>query len=130
MRVLFACLADHADASAAGKLNVAGIFDRIGCRSFPARHGKMFFVFRLMAEFEDSGQAISITVRLRDEDSIAVREFKGTIMCPAVVPGEFTTFNQIFELNDTVFERAGRYTFAVQISDLPEVDVPFVIDQL
>lgn len=68
MKVMFACVADQAWVDQSGKLSVSGIFDRITASAFPAHHGKMFLVFRLMLEYEDNDKPHSITFSLTDAD--------------------------------------------------------------
>ena len=57
-----AVLADEANVSQEGKLNLMGIFDRIAAAEFPVVHPKMVFAFRVEADFADSGRAFPVHV--------------------------------------------------------------------
>ena len=49
MQVKLALLADYANVTAEGKLNILGIFDRINVVGVPAVHPQMHFILRLEA---------------------------------------------------------------------------------
>jgi hypothetical protein len=124
-----AFLADEANVSQEGKLNVMGVFDRITAGSFPVAHPKMVFAFRLQAEFPDSGRLFPVRVRLMDEDGGTVFEANGEITAPVVPPGEFITANQMFALVGVQFPRAGLYKFVVTVGDLTPHETPFAVTQ-
>ena len=58
-----ALIADEANISQEGKLNVLGAFDRIAATSFPMVHPKMVFLFRLEARYGDGGASVPVRVR-------------------------------------------------------------------
>lgn len=114
-------LADTANVTREGKLNVIGTFDTIGAKSFPVQHLQMVFVFRLQADWEDSGKTYSIVVRLVDQDGQKVLpDLEGEVEIPDIEPGEYHSANQIMNLTGVVFEHSGKYKFEVRI---PEADV-------
>lgn len=125
MRVMFACLADHATADSAGKLSINGIFDKIGSTAFPARHSQMFLVLRLMFEFDDSGRTHAVEIVLRDADGREYFRGRGDIASVQVGPGEFSTSNQILAFRDLVFTAPGRYEFAILANGIEVAAVPF-----
>src|SRR5690349_25131268 len=98
MHIPMALLADEANVSQEGKLNILGVFDRVAAPAFPTVHPKMVFVFRVQAEYPDSGRSFAVRVRLLDEDGAVLFEAGGDLVPPAVPPGEFATANQIFTL--------------------------------
>lgn len=124
MKIPMALIADEANISQEGKLNVLGVFDRIASASFPMVHPKMVFVFRIEAEFGDGGRALPVRVRLIDADGGVLFEAGGEIMAPVVEPGDFATTNQIFALLGIRFEHAGNYKFVVNLGDLPPHETP------
>ena len=129
MKIQMAFLADEANVSQEGKLNVLGIFDRIGGSSFPIVHPRMIFAFRVQAEFGDGGQLSPVRVRLMDEDGGVLFEASGEIGAPKVPPGEWATANQIFTLVGVQFPRPGSYKFVVNVGDLPPHETPFTVVQ-
>ena len=127
MRIPTALLADEANVSQEGKLNVLGAFDRIAAASFPTVHPKLVFVFRVQAEHEDGGRRFPVQVRLVDEDGGQLFEAAGEIVAPPVPPGEFATANQIFTLLAVRFPRPGRYRFVVRLGDLEPHETPLAL---
>jgi hypothetical protein len=122
-----ALLADEANVSQEGKLNILGVFDRISAPSFPTVHPKMVFAFRVQAEYVDAGRSFSVLVRLVDEDGGVLFEAGGDLVPPSVPPGEFATANQIFTLVGVGFPRPGNYKFIVTVGDLPAHETPLVL---
>lgn len=130
MKVPVAFLADEANISQDGKLNVLGIFDRISAVTFPTVHPKMVYAFRVHADFEDAGQAFRVNVRLVDEDGGVIFEANGEIVAPSVAPGEFSTANQVFTLVGVQFGQPGVYKFLVGVEDRLLQETPFVVTEL
>jgi hypothetical protein len=122
-----AVLADEANVSQEGKLNLMGIFDRIAAADFPVVHPKMVFAFRVEADSADSGRPHSVEVSMEDEDGSALFHAEGEIGSPPVPPGEFTTANQIFALVGVQFPRPGLYRFVVRVGDSARHEVPFLV---
>lgn len=130
MKIPMALLADEANVSQEGKLNVLGVFDRIAAASFPVQHPRMVFVFRVQAEYADAGQTFPVRVRLMDEDGGTLFEASGDLAAPPVPPGEFLTANQLFALVGVRFPRPGSYKFVVTVGDLPPHETPLMLLQM
>jgi hypothetical protein len=122
-----AVLADEANVSQEGKLNLMGIFDRIAAAEFPVVHPKMVFAFRVEADFADGGRTFPVRVMLEDEDGAALFQAEGEMMAPPVPPGEFTTANQIFGMVGVQFPRPGTYRFVVSVGDNARHETPFLV---
>lgn len=122
-----AFLADEANVSQEGKLNVLGIFDRIAASAFPTVHPRMVFAFRVQAEYADSGRPFTVRVRLVDEDGGVLFEANGEMMAPEVQPGEFSTANQVFTLVGVQFPQPGHYKFVIDIDDIRPHETPFAV---
>lgn len=127
MKIPVAFLADEANISQEGKLNVLGIFDRIAAVEFPVLHPRMVFTFRVHADYEDAGRLFPVQVRLVDEDGRVMFEANGEINAPKVNPGEFSTANQVFTLVGVQFPHAGIYKFIVIIANLEPHETPFLV---
>jgi hypothetical protein len=127
MNIPMAFLADEANISQEGKLNVMGIFDRIVAEVFPVSHPRMVFAFRVTAEFADGGRGFPVVVRLLDDVDTVMFEAAGEINPPIVPPGEFSTANQVFTLVGMQFARPGVYRFEVSIGALEPHVTPFVV---
>lgn len=127
MKIQMAFLADEANVSQEGKLNVLGIFDRIAAADFPMVHARMVFVFRVQAEYADAGRQFAVRVRLVDEDGGVLFDASGELGAPQVKPGEFATANQIFNLVGVQFPQAGTYKFVVNVGERPPEETLFVV---
>jgi len=130
-----AMVADEANLSQEGKLNVLGVFDRIASPSYPMVHAKMVFIFRVEAGFGDGGRSVPVRVRLIDADGGALFEAGGEIVAPDVEPGDFATAHQLFTLLGVQFPQPGIYKFVVNLGNLPPhetllsaVQAPWVVD--
>lgn len=130
MKIPNAFLADEANVSQDGKLNVLGIFDRVAAPSFPTMHPKMVFVVRVQAEYADNGGSFPLRVRLVDEDGGVLFEAGGELSPPEVQPGDFAIANQLFTLIGIGFPRPGSYKFVVNIGDLPAHETPLTLHQI
>ena len=124
-----AVLADEANVSQEGKLNLMGIFDRIAAPEFPVVHPKLVFAFRVEAEFADSGRMFPVRVSMEDDDGTVLFDASGEMMAPHVAPGEFSTANQLFALVGVQFPHAGTYRFVVQVGDVPRHETPLHVQQ-
>lgn len=126
MKILMAFLADEANISQEGKMNVLGVFDRISANNFPVVHPKMVFAFRVHMDSGDSGRGFPVRVRLVDEHGEPLFDANGEIGAPAIAPGDFATANQLFGLVGLQFEREGIYRFVVSIAGV-EHETPFLV---
>lgn len=122
-----AVLADEANVSQEGKLNIMGIFDRIAAAEFPVAHPKLVFAFRVESEFADSGRMFPVRVTLEDEDAAVLFEAAGELMAPHVAPGEYSTANQLFSLVGLQFPHAGMYRFVVRLGDVTPHETPLLV---
>lgn len=127
MRIPVAFLADDANVSQEGKLNVLGIFDRIAAQQFPVVHPKMVFAFRVEADYADAGRSFPVRVRMQDDAGEVMFEATGDITPPLVPPGEFTTANQVFVLAGVQFPHPGRYRFVVELGEMEPHETAFLV---
>ena len=56
MEIDLALLADAATIDGSGKLNILGIFDRLGTHAFPTRHPRLVLVLRFSAGVHEVGR--------------------------------------------------------------------------
>ena len=109
MLLRYALVADFANVTNEGKVNIVGITDRIFSQQYPAVHRVMFLVMSLETEHEDDEQTRSIDVQLIDPDAQLVSRIQGQI--------EFGSgkqiLNQIHVFQDLLFNAPGNYQFNV-----------------
>ncbi len=129
MDVPLAMLADCANISREGKLNVMGIFDRIYAGQFPAKHLQMQLVLTFLAGPAERGSTKNIQIKLIDADGKETMDIKGEL---AVPPSAALTssFNQIITINEVTFPRAGTYEFVVLVNGEPKKEVRFTVDPM
>jgi hypothetical protein len=126
MKILMAFLADEANISQDGKLNVLGVFDRITAATFPVMHPRMVFAFRVYMDAGDAGRGFPVRVRLVDEGGEPLFEANGEIGAPAISSGDFATANQLFGLVGLQFAHEGVYRFVVNVAGV-EHETPFLV---
>lgn len=127
MQVKLAVVADYANVTAEGKLNILGIFDRISVTRIPAVHPQMHLVLRLEAHPAERGRTHRIEIRLHDPDGNTVFEVRGEVV-PEGMPGQTMTTNQILTLNNLQLAREGGYNFVVFIDNDLKTEVPLDVE--
>jgi hypothetical protein len=127
MQVKLALLADYANVTAEGKLNILGIFDRINVGAIPAVHPQMHLILRLEAHPAERGRPHNIEIRLHDPDGQTVFEVKGD-MVPHGESGQTIATNQILTLNNLQLTKTGGYTFVVFVNNDLKSEVPLGVE--
>lgn len=126
MRVVLACLCDHAKADPLGKLDVIGIFDTLWAKEYPTVHPIMFLALRIELGFEDSHKTHRLEIDLVDEDGIATGgKVEGSMLPPEILPGKRVVINQLLTLQQIRIARPGSYTFRIRLDDNPPTEVRF-----
>jgi hypothetical protein len=128
VEVTLAVLADSANVSAEGKLNILGSFDTIGATKFPARHPEMQLVLRMEASPAEIGMDKKLEMQLRDEDGAKISGFNADFKVPEPSkPGEPVNIQMITRIGDVVFPKAGRYAIWILINGDSKGRVPFTV---
>jgi len=128
MNLMLGLLADFANRSADGKLNILGVFNRIWSERFPAVHPEMKLVLRFEIHPAELGQPKRMQIQLRDERGRQIFELlgEGTVGAQAQEPlGEMIQADQILGINRLPIEAAGRYIFVILINGEVKGEVPF-----
>lgn len=125
MDVPLAVLADSANVSNEGNLNILGIFDSIYSASYPALHPAATLVVQLRPRRSEAGQQARVVIRLMDEDSV-IAEIQGEFVVPEPVQGgRMVGLNQIFRIAPLVLPKAGDYAFHVLVNSEEKAVVQF-----
>jgi hypothetical protein len=127
MQVKLALLADYANVTAEGKLNILGIFDRINVMEMPAVHPQMHFILRLEAHSAERDRPQAVEIRLHDPDGQTVFEVRGDIV-PQGRSGQSIATNQILTLNNLQLNKTGEYNFVVFVNNDLKIEVPLGVE--
>ena len=130
MEVPLALLADYANTSQDGKLNVMGVFNRILTKDFPTVHPEMRLVFRLEAQPSERGRQATIEIKLLDADANVLHHVKGRVGVPQKSLQPTIEINQILRLTGLVFKKPGDYRFDILVDGDLKANVPFTLEQL
>jgi hypothetical protein len=127
MRVTLAVLADYANITREGKLNILGIFDVIHVQNFPVTHPQMQLVMRFEADLSEAGKTKRLEIQLMDEDGKRLFVLGGEFTLGPGQPGEVIGSNQILTINMMKFEAPGNYEFKILINDELKAEVPLKV---
>ncbi|HEX6694746.1 MAG TPA: hypothetical protein VF035_08630 [Longimicrobiales bacterium] len=127
MQVKLALLADYANVTAEGKLNILGIFDRINVPEIPSIHPQMHLILRIEAHPAERNRAHNVEIRLHDPDGQTIFEVKGDLV-PLGVGAHNTATNQILTLNNLQLMKTGGYTFVVLVNNDLKSEVPLEVE--
>jgi len=131
MDIDLALLADAATVDGSGKLNILGIFDRIGVRNFPLRYGRIALVLRFTAGLEDAG-AHQVVLKLRDPAGGELISLNGNIQFgpgPAGQGGRLLV-PHILNLDGLVFRDPGIYSFEVILDEEHILSIPLTVSKV
>jgi hypothetical protein len=124
MNVTLALLADAANVSQEGKLNILGAFANINAVKFPARHPEMQLVLRFEASPAEAETNKRLEVKVIDEDGQAVGGFGGEFTVAPAISGQRIRMQTVMRITDAIFPKPGDYTFAVIVDGKTEYEVP------
>jgi hypothetical protein len=130
MKLQLAALADYANIAQGGKLNLMGVFDVIGTRSFPVIHPSMVLALRLRFEYEDGDREHKVQVFVVDEDGRQIARAEGMIRPPRLDPGKWISSNHILTFQQVHISKAGTVSFDVYCDGSQEQRLPLQILQL
>ncbi|CAN5635166.1 hypothetical protein BH23GEM9_BH23GEM9_06050 [soil metagenome] len=128
MHVKLALLADYANVTADGKLNILGIFDRISVHEIPAVHPQMHLILRLEAHPAERNRVHNVEIRLYDPDGDTVFEVKGDVV-PQGNVGDMIATNQILTLNNLQLSKSGGYIFVVFVNNDLKSEIPLGVER-
>jgi|SRR5215212_11975666 len=117
LEVTLAVLADYANVSQDGKLNIMGIFQEVNPPVLPFALPQMYLVVSFAAGPAEFGSVKNIRIALLDSDGSEILAFEGQVQVDRPPrPGRRSFINQVIGLNGVSFERPGDYEFSILIS--------------
>lgn len=130
MQVKLALLADAANVSGDGKLNILGIFDTIYAREFPTTHPSMHLVLRFEAPAAEAGGTRALEVVLVAPDGAVLFRVPGTLTLQRGEAGRVVGIDHVLALANVAFARPGVYEFRILLADEAAVTVPLRVQRL
>lgn len=127
MEVPLAVLADAANVSQEGKLNIFGVFTQLNIASFPAKHPHMTLVFQLQAAPAECGRSHQVVIHCMAEDGQKL--FEASISLPIQMedPAKPVTINQIINLQMMEFRKDGDYSFNILVNNELKRSIPLAV---
>ena len=131
MKVTLALLADAANVSQEGKLNVLGIFNSFNAGTFPALHPVMQLVLRFEASVAEAAMEKKLLVKVLGEDGEQIGEIAGNLKLPEKPQqqGRRIQMQAIIPVQGAVFPKPGQYAFSILIDGREEDEVTLSITQ-
>lgn len=127
VEIALAAVADAANVSAEGKLNILGTFDTIPTRAVPVNAPGMVLAITFRLEYEDGGRSHPVAFELVDEDGVRLVSGNTAVCVGRIAPGMFQHVNVVTPFDRKLcFERAGRYRVRVSTTQ-DHFDVVFQV---
>ena len=128
LTVSLAAIADAANVSREGKLNITGIFDSISASAFPAYHPWMALVFVIEGDRGDAQAEHKLKVDLIDDDgNPVIQPLEGNIRFACDGPGGRINAPQILHLAHLKFDKPGTYEFKIIVNGEVRASVPIYL---
>ena len=128
MHLRLAVLADAANTTAEGKLNLLGEFNVIFATSVPCTWPRMFLVLKLETDPGEGGHH-NLRIRVIDQDGRPVtQDILGEVdFGERFRPGLPLSGTLIFEIRGASFQNLGTYEFEVYVGDHVITKVPLYV---
>ncbi|MGY8777108.1 MAG: DUF6941 family protein [Longimicrobiales bacterium] len=129
MEVDLALLADAATVDGSGKLNILGIFDRLGTSSFPTRHPRMALVLRFSAGVHEVGKhKVGIVLKAPDGKQVVRVDGEMNLSSGPLGIASGILVPHVLNMDGLVFPVGGRYSFDVIVNDEHHVSIPLTVE--
>jgi hypothetical protein len=116
VEVTLAVLADYANVSEDGKLNIMGIFQEVNPSVLPFALPQMFLVVSFTAGPAEFDTVKNIKIALLDNDGNEMLAIEGPVPVHRPPrPGSRAYMNQVIGLNGITFRRSGDYGFVILV---------------
>ncbi len=131
MELQILLVADYANTTGDGKLNVMGIFQTIYAASFPVAHPDMYLIAQFTAGPAEYGRQRKVEIALLDEDAAEeLVSFSAEVAIPRGSGGQRVNVPFLLRLVNTRFPRPGTYEFAVLVDNDEKGSLAIQVEQL
>jgi hypothetical protein len=130
MDVTVAVLADYANLSRDGKLNIMGIFQELNPPSLPFVLPQMYLVLSLTAGPAEFNTTRDVRIPLLHSDGQELLAMEAQMRVPSARrPGSRAYISETIGLSGITFPQAGDYAFHVLIGDDEKAVVPLHVNE-
>ncbi len=130
MEVTLAVLADCANLTQEGKLNIMGIFQEVNPPFLPFTLPQMYLIVSFVAGPAEFNSVKNIRIALLDGDGKEMLAFEGQVQVPRPPKsGRRAFINQFVGLNGVKFDRPGDYEFSILIAGETRGTVPLHVNE-
>lgn len=120
MKLRYALIAEYANFTGDGKLNLMGVTDRLFAYQFPAVHRDLVIINSVESDNEEENSQQSLQVQLINPDGLTVAELSGQLEIGA---GK-QVFHQIHVFQDVKFETPGAYQVNLYFNNAEVQTIP------
>ncbi len=128
MEIAFALLADAANVSREGKLNILGAFDRVYGSKFPLTWPRMVLVTRFEASAAEYGSEKTLEIVTLDADGKRLGAATGKMKIGKGQAGRQIKINHVLPMAMT-FPAPGQYSIEILVNGEPKATVPLDVVQ-
>jgi hypothetical protein len=131
MEVTLAVIADYANVSQDGKLNIMGIFQEINAPELPFPLPQMYLVLSFAAGPAEFDSVRDLRVSLLHTDGQELMRLEGQLQVPRPTrAGSRAYMNEAIGLAGITFYQPGDYGFSVLVGDDEKATVPLHVNDL
>jgi hypothetical protein len=129
MRVTLAALADYANVTMEGKLNIMGIFQEINAPTLPFQLAQMYLVVSFSAAPSEAPAQKRLEVKLLAADGAQVFAAQQILpVQPPNRPGARLITNAVMGIGGLLFNGAGDYAFSILVDGDEKESVPLRVN--
>ncbi|MFC2019961.1 DUF6941 family protein [Chloroflexota bacterium] len=128
MEVKLAVLADYANVTKEGKLNLLGLFNVLNVPNLPWTHPQMQLVLVFESGPAEWDTVKKVEVKLFDEDAHEKFAMGADLRVPRGQSGKKVSINSIIFLNNLSFDVAGDYSFCVLVGGETKMEIPLAVN--
>lgn len=130
MDVTVAVLADYANLSRDGKLNIMGIFQELNPPVLPFAMPQMYLVLSLTAGPAEFNTTRTVRIPLLHSDGQEILAMEAQMTVPSARrPGSRVYISETIGLSGITFSHAGDYAFHILIGDDEKAVVPLHVNE-
>lgn len=117
MEITLAVVADYANVSTEGKLNIMGVFDIVRTSMLPARIPQMRLVFMIEGHYAERDRHQDVEIVFQDSNGKTIMRLEGGFIFTGGVPGEPLVSQQVIEFTDVPLFTGGVHLFSIFVNN-------------